>query len=167
MEINGPADDFELCDLDGASHRLRDYRGRIVVVNFWSCECPHSERTDGSMLASFAQWGEQVALMTIAANANEPVEAVRAAAQARHLPLVLLDPGHRVADLYQAQATPHTFVLDREGILRYRGTVDNVGFRQREASRFYVKEAVEALLEGRLPAIQEQAPFGCAIVRDF
>ncbi|MBK7316728.1 redoxin domain-containing protein [Candidatus Villigracilis affinis] len=46
MQINQSAPDFELPDLDGNLHRLSHYRGRIVIVNFWSCECPHSERTD-------------------------------------------------------------------------------------------------------------------------
>ena len=56
-------------------------------------------------------------------------------------------------------------MIDRLGILRYAGAVDNVAFRQRTATRFYVEEAVEALLEERLPPTPEQPPFGCAITR--
>ncbi len=70
-----------------------------------------------------------------------------------------------MADLYEAQTTPHAFVIDRQGVLRYAGAVDNVAFRQRTATRFYVEEAVEALLEGRQPPVSEQPPFGCAITR--
>lgn len=166
-ETNRPAPDFELPDLNGGRHRLSDYRGRIAVVNFWSCECPHSERTDRSMMATFIQWNDEVVMLTIASNRSESVEMIREAARERRLPLVLLDPEHAVADLYEAQATPHAFVIDRQGILRYHGAVDDVAFRQRTATRFYVEEAVETLLEGRLPAIQESPAFGCAIVRDF
>lgn len=166
-ETNRPAPDFELPDLNRGMCRLSDYRGRIAVVNFWSCECPHSERTDRSMMATFIQWNDEVVMLTIASNRSESVEMIREAARERRLPLVLLDPGHAVADLYEAQATPHAFVIDRQGILRYQGAVDDVAFRQRTATRFYVEEAVESLLEGRLPAIQESLPFGCAIVRDF
>ncbi len=64
VEINGPAPDFELPDLDGTLHRLRDYRGRIVIVNFWSCECPHAERTDRAIMAMFVQWSEEVVLLS-------------------------------------------------------------------------------------------------------
>ena len=166
MEINGPAPDFELPDLDGTLHRLGDYRGKIVIVNFWSCECPHSERTDRAIMAMFVQWREDVVLLSIAANRIESVEAVAEAAKTRHLPLVLMDRDDRVADLYEAQTTPHVFVIDREGILRYRGAVDDVAFRVRKPTRFFLDEAVEALLDGRLPALAETPAYGCTIVRE-
>jgi hypothetical protein len=92
---------------------------------------------------------------------------VAEAVRARRLPTVLVDVNQVVADLYEAQTTPHVFLVDHEGILRYRGAVDDVAFRQRVATRFFVEEAVEALLENRLPAVQETPAFGCAIVREF
>jgi hypothetical protein len=70
-----------------------------------------------------------------------------------------------VAGRYGAQTTPHAFLIDRQGILRYRGAVDNVSFRERKPTRFYLQEAVEALLAGQLPEVTEVQPFGCTIVR--
>ena len=55
--------------------------------------------------------------------------------------------------------------IDRKGILRYRGAVDDVAFRRRVATKFYKKDAVEALLAERYPEITEVKPFGCTIVR--
>ena len=167
MQLNGPAPDFQLRDLQGSLHSLSDYHGRIVIVNFWSVECPHVERTDRSTMACLVQWGEAVELLAIASNRNESTQMVEQAARARRLPRVLLDPGHAVADLYAAVTTPHVFVLDRAGILRYRGAVDDVTFRHRTAPRFYLEEAVEALLEERLPQVQEIPPYGCTIVREI
>jgi peroxiredoxin len=166
VDINGPAPDFELPDLVGALHRLRDYRGRIVIVNFWSCECPHAERTDRAIMAKIVQWQADVALLPIAANRIESTMAVTDAAISRRLPLVLMDREDVVADLYQARTTPHVFVIDREGILRYRGAVDDITFRLRKPTRFYLDEAVEALLDGRLPALAETHAYGCTIVRE-
>lgn len=165
MQLNEPAPEIELPDLNGQLHRLSDYRGKIVVINFWSAECPWSERTDRALLASLNQLAEQVALLPIASNENEPDEQLREAALARRLTLVLRDLDGRMAALYDARTTPHAFVLDPSGILRYRGAVDDVTFRHRTASRWYVEEAVEALLEGRLPEVQEAPPYGCTIVR--
>lgn len=167
MLLNAPAPDFELPDLQGNVHKLSDYRGRIVIVNFWSAECPHSERTDRSTMACLVQWGVDVEMLSIAANRSEPAEVVAEAARARRLPMVLLDPEHIVADMYEAVTTPHTFIVDREGILRYRGAVDDVTFRQRKATRFFLEAAVEALLDGHLPEIQETPAYGCAIVREI
>jgi peroxiredoxin len=166
VDLNQPAPGFALPDLDGRIHRLDDYRGRIVIVNFWSCECPHSERTDRSTLACLAQWGPDVALLSIAANRNEPVEALAAAARTRRLPGVLLDADQAVADLYEAMTTPQAFVIDRGGCLRYRGAVDDVTFRQRAPARFFLEQAVEALLEGRDPSPAETPAYGCTIVRE-
>ncbi|MBI5946499.1 MAG: redoxin domain-containing protein [Chloroflexi bacterium] len=166
MEINQPAPDFELPDLEGGLHRLSDYRGKIVIVNFWSCECPHSERVDRAITAMFAQWRGEVAMLSIAANRSENVEALKQAADARRLPRVLHDAQCFVADLYEAQTTPHVFVIDRDGILRYRGAVDDVTFRNRNPSRFFLNEAVESLLEGRLPPLTESPAYGCTIVRE-
>lgn len=167
MQLNQPAPDFELPDLQGIPHQLSDYRGKIIVINFWSAECPHSERTDRSLLACLVQWGADVEMLSIAVNQNEPLQMLEEAAKTRRLPTVLIDAEHIVADLYQAQTTPHVFVLDREGILRYRGAVDNVTFRQGKATCFFLEEAVKALLDGRLPELTEMPAYGCTIVREI
>jgi len=166
LQINQPVPDFELPDLNGKSRRLSDHRGRIVIVNFWSCECPHSARTDKAILAMFAQWRDEVSLLTIASNRNESLSALEEAAESRRLPQVLQDADCRVADLFDAQTTPHIFVMDREGILRYRGSVDDVTFRQRAPMRFFLDEAVESLLAGHFPTLTESPAYGCAIVRE-
>ncbi len=166
MEINHPASDFELPDLNGNVHRLSEYRGRIVIVNFWSCECPHSERTDKAITSMFVQWQDDVTMLTIASNRNESVEALQEAAESRRLPTVLQDADCAAADLFDAQTTPHVFVIDRQGILRYRGAVDDVSFRQSKPTRFFLDEAVESLLAGQLPTLTESPAYGCAIVRE-
>jgi peroxiredoxin len=166
LQLNFPVPDFELPDLHGNCHRLSDYRGRIVIVNFWSCECPHSERTDKAIMSMFVQWQDDTSMLTIASNRNESAEDVANVSEARRLPTVLLDANCEVADLFEAQTTPHVFVIDREGILRYRGSVDDVTFRQRVPTRFFLDLAVESLLEGHLPKLTESPAYGCAIVRE-
>jgi peroxiredoxin len=167
VQLNHLAPEFTLSDTNGQLHNLRDYRGRIVIVNFWSAECPHSERTDRSTMACLVQWGTDVVMLSIASNRNEPLEMLAEAAKTRRLPIVLVDAEQIVANLYDAQMTPHVFVIDRQGILRYRGAVDDVTFRQRVAKRFYLEEVIEALLEGRTPDLAEMPAYGCTIVREI
>jgi peroxiredoxin len=167
MQLNQPAPQFALADLHGNSHHLGDYLGKIVILDFWSAECPHSERTDYHILSLLEGWNGDVVLLSIAANRNESRQMVAEAATTRRLSRVLVDAEHVVADLYEAVTTPQVFVCDREGILRYRGAIDNVGFRQRQATRFFLQEAVEALLAGRLPALGETPAYGCAIMREI
>ena len=164
MQIGRPAPDFSLPDLSGKSRRLSDCRGRIAIVNFWSAECPWAERADRELLSYLRGREEQVRLLPIAANAHETDAMCAAAARTRGLPLVLRG-GPEVQDAYEARTTPHIFIVDEQGVLRYRGALDDVSFRRRQATRFYVREALEALLAGRLPDPAETPPYGCAIVR--
>jgi len=166
LQLGFPVPDFELPDLDGSLHRLSDQRGRIVIVNFWSCECPHSERADNAILEKLTKWGSAVVLLSIASNRNEKLEDVKKVSEARRLPAVLIDADCQVADMFEAQTTPHIFVIDRDGILRYRGAADDVTFRKRIPTRFFLDEAVEALFEGHPPALTESPAYGCAIVRE-
>jgi peroxiredoxin len=167
IEINQSVPDFELPDLHGKIHRLSDYRGRIVIINFWSCECPHSERTDKAIMSMLVQWQDDVSMLTIASNRSENAEAIKNVAETRRLPSVLLDADCRIADLFEAQTTPHVFAVDREGILRYRGSVDDVTFRQRIPTRFFLDMAIEFLLNGQLPPLSESPAYGCTIVREI
>jgi peroxiredoxin len=163
--VNQPAPEFHLPDLNGKMHALREHRGRVVLLNFWSAECSHAARADAFLMSYLETWGSKVALVSIASNANEPVELLAKVAAQRGLPALWLDQGCAVADLYQALTTPHLFVIDEQGILRYQGAFDDVTFRQRTPTRYYLREAMSALLKGTLPELAETPAYGCAIVR--
>jgi peroxiredoxin len=165
VQLNQPVPDFSLPDQNHQIHRLSDSRGKIVIVHFWSAECPWSESADQHLLGLSQRYPAQVAVWPIASNVKESDEAISEAIHQRKIDFVLRDTGCGLADLWQAQTTPHAFVIDPAGILRYRGAVDDVTFRKRIAGRFYIEEAVNALLAGRLPEIQETPPYGCTIVR--
>lgn len=165
MQINSLAPDFSLPDQTGRVHRLSAYRGKIVIVNFWSAECPWSERADKSLLALCSRFPGQVVMLPVASNVNESDEMINAAIHQRGIGFVLRDAGGGLEELWQAQTTPHAFVIDQSGLLRYRGAVDDVTFRKKTPARFYVEEVVEALINGGLPEVQETPAYGCAIVR--
>lgn len=163
--IGKPAPDFSLHDLHGKAHRLSDQRGTITVLNFWSANCPWAEVGD-KILAEMELLGqESVQLWPIAGNVDESPELVRAMASERGLPFVLHDEDQRVINLYGAMTTPHVFVVDGAGVLRYKGAIDNTTFRQRTATKTYLHDALQALLEGRSLQEAETPAYGCAIVR--
>jgi peroxiredoxin len=163
--IGALAPSFTLEDLNGVPHRLEEWHGRLAVLNFWSAECPWAERADRELLSYLVNWGQAVNLVPIAANINEPLEQLKSVAAQRSLPLVLHDPDHHVADLYGAQTTPHLFVVDQTGFLRYMGALDDVTFRQRNPTRAYLRQAVESLLAGAIPDPSVTTAYGCSIVR--
>ncbi|MBL8098948.1 MAG: redoxin domain-containing protein [Anaerolineales bacterium] len=167
LQLNSPVPDFSLKDLDGNIVNINDYRDKIVIINFWSCECPHSERTDKAILSICAKWQDEVELITIASNRNESLSGIKKVAETRTIPQVWLDADCEIANLFEAVTTPHVFVIDRDGILRYQGAVDDVKFRQKVATQFYLDEAVKSLLAGDVPEVQETSAYGCAIVREI
>jgi len=156
---------FALYDLQGKYHHLSEFLDRLVVLNFWSAECPTVARIYAELLPWLKQLEDRVRLICVAANLNEPADLLRATASQRNIPWVLLDTEQKVADLYHAQTTPHLFVIDQDAIIRYEGAFDNSNFRRRQADEYPLREAVEALLQNRIPPIEHVPAFGCAIVR--
>jgi peroxiredoxin len=159
------APDFELPDLEGNLYRRSSLVGRILVINFWSADCPHSVRADKRLLELKSQWGDRVAVWSVASNRNERVVDLAQAAAERAVKPLLLDPDQAVFDLYGAQATPHMFLIDAAGIVRYAGAPDDVTFGRPQPTRSYVGAAVAALLAGGGPPLTESPAYGCAIVR--
>jgi peroxiredoxin len=157
--------DFKLQDLDGKDYALHDQLGKMLVLVFWSAECPWSKRADKLIQSWRADWGDQVVVWMIAANANEGHDLIEKEAQERGLETVLIDEGQRLALQFGAMTTPHCFVIDGEGRLRYRGAIDDTTFRQREATRYYLKSAIAALQSGASPDPADTPGYGCTIVR--
>jgi hypothetical protein len=163
MDLNQPVPDFALPDLTGRLHHPADYRGHILVLNFWSAECPWAKRADLELLLCLKHWGAEVVLLTLAACANEKDVDVRYVARQRGLSPVLLAAGTPVVGTFGAKITPHIFICDKDGRLRYSGAFDDVTFKQRVPTRQFVREAVDALRAGRLPDPAETIPYGCTI----
>jgi peroxiredoxin len=165
MEMGQAIPAFTLDDLKGKPYSLKDMGGRILVLVFWSAECPWSERADALIQAWQVDWGEQVEVWMIASNRNEDKATLRQVAEERKIEVVLIDADAQLADLFGAVTTPHCFVIDEAGTLRYCGALDDVTFRQREATRFFLKDAVSALLSGKPVKPEETSGYGCTIVR--
>ena len=165
IEINQPAPLFTLPTLNGHPFTLEGLCGRVTVINFWSAECPWAARADEQIAGWAEEWGPEVRVVRVASNANESQELLQDTAAQRGLEPVVDDRDQRIADLYQAETTPHVYVIDRTGILRYQGAVDDVTFRRRAPERFYLKEAVEAVLAGKLPPFADTPAYGCTIIR--
>jgi thiol-disulfide isomerase/thioredoxin len=117
---------LELADLDGKTHRLADYRGRTLLINFWATWCkpcrdemPSIERLRASL--------EGRPFAVVAVNVGESPEAARgfAASMPLGFPL-LLDRDTRTSRAWGARILPATFVVGPDGVARfsYLGELD-------------------------------------------
>ena len=101
-------------------------------------------------------------------NINEPEAEVQYEAENRGVNYPLLwDHDRKVADLYKADTTPHFFVIDPQGFVRYTGALDDATLEQRQPKNIYLDRAVSALLDKRMPEPTSTPPYGCPLVRQL
>lgn len=167
VELGHPVPDFTLTDLGGGEHHLRNYRGQNVVLTFIAARCPISRAYRERINTLNLDYGQRpdVAMIAINSNANETVGEIKAEALASGLLFpILRDSNGRVADLLGAERTPTVYVIDQNGLLRYRGRIDSAHNPRRDM-RHDLREALEELLNGRPVTTPETVAAGCPIVR--
>jgi peroxiredoxin len=114
-----PLPAFSLRDLDGAPHRLADYRGKVVLINFWATWCGPCRDEMPSIQDLRSQLkGKPFAVLAI--NLDEPESRVRKFLARWKVDLpVLLDPERTVARQWNARILPATFIVGPDGRIRY------------------------------------------------
>jgi thiol-disulfide isomerase/thioredoxin len=113
-----------LKDLDGREHRLSDYKGRVVVVNFWATWCDPCREEMPSLNRLKARLGD-APLVILAVNLAEGE--ARVGEFVKKVPLdfpVLLDRDGSVSRAWRARLLPYTVVLDPEQRIRYTALGD-------------------------------------------
>lgn len=161
---------------DGKTVSLSDFAGKTVVLEWHNKDCPfvvkHYE--SGNMQALQKEVAaKDVVWLTVNSSAEgkqgyETAEAaLKTAADAGATPThILLDTDGTVGKAYDAKTTPHMFVIDKEGTLVYAGAIDDrASFKQEDipGARNYVREAVNALLEGKPVETASTKPYGCSV----
>lgn len=139
---------------------------RAVVIMFIATRCPISLDYDERM-ANLAKEYTPKGVMFLGINSNniEPASEVTEHAQKKGFTFpVLKDEGNRVADMYDARVTPEVFVVDSNFVLRYHGRIDDSQNPQRVNQRD-LKNALDAMLAGKQPPVQQTRAFGCTIKR--
>lgn len=115
-----PAPDFTLQDMDGATHRLSDYRGRVVVVNFWATWCPPCRREMPSMQRAWERLTpEGIALLAIDVGEDEETIFSFSGEFTLEFPL-LLDSDGSAVEQWPVRGLPTTFIIDPEGRIAYQ-----------------------------------------------
>jgi peroxiredoxin len=114
------APDFALKDIDGKTHRLSDYRGRPVIVNFWATWCPPCRKEMPSMQRAW-ETIEQQGIAMLAVNVGEDEDTIFAftANYPVEFPL-LMDMDSKIVQQWSVRGLPTTFVVDPRGRLAYR-----------------------------------------------
>lgn len=158
-KIGEKAPDFALKDAFGKEHKLSDYRGKIVVLEWINQQCPVSKgkHTKQTMQESYKKHADQVVWLAIDTKANDPEKNRVYAAKMGIAYPILHDTDGKVGRAYNARTTPHMFVIDKEGKLVYDGAIDDKGETN------YVDNAIHDLLEGKTVSKPKTEPYGCGV----
>jgi thiol-disulfide isomerase/thioredoxin len=115
----GRAPMLELRALDGAGHRLADYRGQVVLVNFWATWCEPCREEMPSMQRLKQKLAGRP-FIVLAVNLDEPEARIRKfLSQVKVDFTILLDPGKKAARAWDARILPASFVIGSDGKINY------------------------------------------------
>jgi cytochrome oxidase Cu insertion factor (SCO1/SenC/PrrC family) len=164
-ELDRPVKDFTVKDiLSGKDVSLSQFKGKPVVLSFISYTCGTSWRYEqrmGKMIAEYGGKDKGVVFLNVNSNANNTEEGMKKYVEARNLDMIplLKDTGNRVADYFGTRVTPTFYVLDKDHVLRYRGSFDDSPMEER-ATKQFVRPAVDAVLASNPVTVKENRPFG-------
>lgn len=176
VEVGQPAPSFSLTDSHGKTRTLEEFKGKTVVLEWTNADCPFVKKHYGSnnmqaqqkeATAAGVVWlsinsgapGKQGQLDGAAANA---LISTSSGAQTAYL----LDPEGKAGKAYGAKTTPHMYVIDGQGVLRYMGGIDSI--QSADAADIpkatqYVKQALAELAGGKPVSVPVSQPYGCSV----
>lgn len=176
-KIGEPSPDFSVVDSKGEMHSLSDYAGQKVVLEWTNHECPFVSKHYGSgnmqKQQRHARDEHDVVWLSVLSSkpgaqghvsperADELTESRNAYPSA-----VLLDESGEMGHAYDARVTPHMYIIDEEGILRYMGGIDSItSANQNDIPKAtqYVMVALDELAAGESISQAATRPYGCTV----
>jgi peroxiredoxin len=170
LSIGAHAPDFELPDTSGRNWSASDAGAAAATVVVFTCNhCPYALAWH-DRIADVARDYAERGVRVLAVNSNDAeryprdsFEAMKARVAREDWPMPYLHDGTQdVARAYDAKVTPDVFVLDAERRLRYRGAPD-ADYDDPGAGAVWLRDALDAVLDGGEPSRPETKPVGCSI----
>jgi len=176
VRVGDPAPDFTGTDSNGQTHKLSEYRGKYVVLEWTNNGCPYTRKhyTSGNMQNLQKQWtAKGVIWLTVLSSAPGSQGYMTAPAENAYMEKVhatptaaLLDPTGVVGHEFDAKTTPDMYVIDPEGKLIYAGAIDDHPTTDPSDiahSKNYVSDALTQAMAGQQVAVTYTRPYGCSV----
>lgn len=170
------APDFQVTDAHGKTHKLADYDGKWVVLEWFNKECPYVKKHYGSgnmpklQKAAIAKGAVWLTVNSAAPGkqGQEDPKATLATAKANGsaATAILLDTSGAMGKAYGAKTTPHMFVIDPQQNVVYAGGIDDNDSADPGViakSKNYVSAALDAGMAGKKIETASARPYGCSV----
>ena len=164
VQIGQEAPDFTLKDQEGKEHKLSDYRGKVVVLEWTNPTCPFVEYPyQRDTMTTLASEHSKVVWLTINSSYFTTAEANKKWAKLEGVKTVLADPSGATGKIYNARTTPHMYVIDSTGKLVYQGAIDDNPHMDKRETVNYVERALKSLSRGTPIKTGQTPPYGCSV----
>ncbi len=175
-EIGSAAPDFKLTDISGKSRSLSEFKGKFVVLEWTNPDCPFVKKHYGSgnMQSLQKSWtGKDVVWLTIASSA-EGKQGHYSAAEWKGIlkekgsapTALLLDPDGKAGKAYGAKTTPHMFIINPQGMLVYKGAIDDkrsADTADIKGAQNFVELALTQAMSGEPVKFSSTQSYGCSV----
>jgi cytochrome c biogenesis protein CcmG, thiol:disulfide interchange protein DsbE len=119
LSVGDVAPDFALQTLTGETMRLSDFRGKPVIVNFWTTWCPPCKKEMPDMEKFYQHYHSEVGLLAVHLTSQDTVENAKSFINDYQLSFpVVLDKKQKVLKKYQIQTIPTSYIIDGDGVIR-------------------------------------------------
>ena len=176
VKVGDQAPDFTGTDSHGQTHKLSDYRGKFVVLEWHNNGCPFTKKhyESGNMQKLQQEWtGKGVIWLTVISSSPGSQGYVTADQENDYLQKMhavptaaLLDPKGEIGHLYGAKTTPHMFVINPQGQIIYNGAIDDKATTDASdvnGANNYVSDALQEAMSGKAVAVATTRPYGCSV----
>ncbi len=174
--IGKAAPAFALTDSDGKTRQLSEFKGKTVVLEWTNPDCPFVRKHygAGNMQAQQADAvSKEIVWLSINSSApgkeghlnGDQANSYRQQVGAKQT-AYLLDPSGETGHHYGAKTTPHMFVIDGNGILRYDGAIDSIASTDKEdisKATQYVSQALAEMAANKPVSVSTSKPYGCSV----
>jgi len=149
-----------------ASFSLSDVKDDVVVVVFLANHCPVVKAYEDRLIEftnAYKDKGVKVVGISVSQQDQDKLPGIKEYTKEHKSNYIYAyDETQAIGKAYGATNTPQFFVLDKERKIRYTGTLDD-SQRESNVKKTYLKDAVDALLSGKAPEVEETRPQGCGI----
>ena len=171
LSLGSPAPDFNLPSVDGKSYQLRDFKdAKVLVVMFICYHCPYVQAVEDRILQLHRDYrGKGVQLVGICSNDfikypdDAPKNLLKRWKEKEYGFPYLVDETQEVAKAYEAVCTPDIYVYDQARRLAYHGRIDDNWQEPSKVTRHEIREAIDALLQGKNLSSKQNPSMGCSI----
>lgn len=173
--VGQAAPDFSATDTAGKVHRLSDYKGKLVVLEWTNPGCPFVRKHySGNMQALQKEFTARgvvwLAINSTGTTSGDYMAPAKLGAWVRDMQAqptaMLMDEPGKIGQRYGAKTTPHMYIINPQGQLIYAGGIDSIPSARVDdikTATNYVRQGLNEALGGKPLSMASTRPYGCSV----